>query len=99
MTELNLTPGAIVTTKYDKRKFLLVSMPTVIRTLKQVKAVPIAESIKELKCTKLPHIIVPTNLITRGIICLHQEHTLYLADTHFVERINDELLTYVMSQV
>lgn len=99
MTSLNLTPGAIVKPKYGDTHFLVVSMPLVVRTLNQVKVVPIAENLKDLMCDKLPHIIVPSNLATKGVICLHHEEVAFCDDVHYVERINDKLLTYIMSQL
>lgn len=97
--KLPFTPGSIVINKRDAKPYLVLSMPSLLRPLQHIlKAAPIKYDFSKLKCNKNPHIIVPTNLSTKGIICLHQEATLNCSDIQLVEKLPEPLKTYALNQ-
>ena len=100
MKQLSFVPGSLIINKSDAKPYLILSLPRPLRPLKQViKVAPIERDLLEMKCNKAKHIILPTTAKIKGIICLHQEKNLNCNDLQFVDKLNDPLLTYVLSQV
>lgn len=94
--DLKFRPGAIVKSRNCNKYFVVMSLPIIGRKGKQtVMALPLALQVQKLKCNKLPHIIVPSNLKTRGLICTHQSQELSLDNFNYVERIQGHLLEYL----
>lgn len=99
-THDNITPGTIVISKFDAKPYLVLSMPSYLRPLQLiVKVAPIKYDFSKLKCPHNPHIILPTNLKTKGIICIHKEETLNCTDIKIVEALSEPLKTYTLSHV
>ena len=100
MTQLSFVPGSLIINKFDAKPYLVLSLPSLSRPLRQViKVAPIERDLLAMKCNKAKHIVLPTTAKIKGIICLHQEKTLNCNDLQFVDKLNDPLLTYVLSQV
>lgn len=100
MTQLSFVPGSLIINKSDAKPYLVLSLPSLLQPLKQViKAAPIERDLLAMKCKKAKHIVLPTTVKVKGIICLHQEKTLNCADLQFVDKLHDPLLTYVLSQI
>lgn len=100
MTQLSFVPGSLIINKSDAKPYLVLSLPRLLQPLKQViKAAPIERDLLAMKCNKTKHIVLPTTAKIKGIICLHQEKNLNCTDLQFVDKLNDPLLTYVLSQV
>ena len=99
MTQLFFVPGSLIINKHDAKPYLVLSLPSLLRPLQQViKVAPIERDLLAMKCKKAKHIVLPTTAKVKGIICLHQEKTLNCTDLQFVDKLNDPLLTYVLSQ-
>ena len=100
MTQLSFVPGSLIINKSDAKPYLVLSLPSLSRSLRQViKVAPIERDLLAMKCNKAKHIVLPTTAKIKGIICLHQEKTLNCNNLQFVDKLNDPLLTYVLSQV
>lgn len=100
VTQLSFVPGSLIISKHDAKPYLVLSLPSLLRPLQQViKVAPIERDLLAMKCKKAKHIVLPTTSKVKGIICLHQEKTLNCTDLQFVDKLNDPLLTYVLSQV
>lgn len=96
--DLKFRPGAIVKSRNGNKYFVVMSLPMIAKKGKQiVTALPLALQVQKLKCNKSPHIIVPSNLKTRGLICAHQSQKLSLDNFKYVERIQGHLLEYLKS--
>lgn len=100
MTQLSFVPGSLILNKSDDKPYLVLSLPRLLQPLKQViKVAPIERDLLTMKCGKAKHIVLPTTAKIKGIICLHQEKNLNCTDLQFVDKLNEPLLTYVLSQV
>lgn len=100
MKQLSFVPGSLIINKSDAKPYLVLSLPSLLRPLRQViKVAPIERDLLAMKCDKAKHIVLPTTAKIKGIICLHQEKILNCNNLQFVDKLNDPLLTYVLSQV
>ena len=100
MKQLSFVPGSLIINKSDAKPYLVLSLPSLLRPLRQViKVAPIERDLLAMKCSKAKHIVLPTTAKIKGIICLHQEKTLNCNGLQFVDKLNDPLLTYVLGQV
>lgn len=100
MKQLSFVPGSLIINKSDAKPYLVLSLPSLLQPLRQViKVAPIERDLLAMKCNKAKHIVLPTTVKIKGIICLHQEKTLNCNDLQFVDKLNDPLLTYVLGQI
>lgn len=100
MKQLSFVPGSLIINKSDAKPYLVLSLPSLLRPFRQViKVAPIERDLLAMKCNKAKHIVLPTTAKIKGIICLHQEKTLNCNNLQFVDKLNDPLLTYVLSQI
>lgn len=93
---IKFRPGIIVEDSYSKKPYLVTSLPIIVKSNQQVvTAVSIASDLQELDCPKSPHLIVPTNLATKGVICIHHETQFDISQLSYIEELNGHLLTYI----
>lgn len=94
------TPGSIISHRQTNQRYLVVSIPMLLRSLqKVVKVIPINKDMNCQECSKQDHLPIPTYLQTKGILCLHKEDKINCQDINFVERLNDKLTNYVLDQI
>lgn len=66
---------------------------------KFVMAIPIMAQYKNLSCNHSGHIIIPSNLQTTGIMCLHQLIMIKNKNLKYIEEINGLLLNYIQTRI
>ena len=91
-----IKPGAIV--MYYDQPHLITSAAVFVRNQEIFHAIPIMDYNK-LLCNHTAHIIIPTSCHTRGILCLHHEAVINADNLQYIEKIGDNLLTYIMSRL
>lgn len=86
-------PGAIV--NQDGKNYLMVNAIG----SKFVMAIPITSKYNSLDCSHSGHIIIPSNLKTAGIMCLHQLIMIKNKNLKYIEEINGLLLSYIQTRI
>lgn len=98
MTKLsNLIPGTIVEHRDQAKHYVIVSSHVAVRSGNLLQAVPVVSSINKLNCSESPHLIIPTNLKIRGIICPHQLLQFESSELTKLDTINQNLATYLVN--
>ena len=91
-----IKPGAIV--MHYNQSHLVTSAAVFVRNQEIFHAIPIVDY-QKLLCNHTAPIIIPSSCHTRGILCLHHETQLNSHELEYIEKINDNLLTYIMSRL
>lgn len=91
-----IKPGAIVM-HYDQ-PHLITSAAAFVRNQEILHAIPIV-NYNKLLCSHTAPIIIPSSCHTRGVICLHHETVINANNLEYIEKINDNLLTYIMHRL
>lgn len=93
---IKFRPGAITKDIYNGKTYLVTSLPIIVKSNQQiVTAIEILPNLQKINCPKLPHLIVPSNLATSGIICTHQEWQFDISQLEYIEELNGHLLNYI----
>ena len=98
MTKLsNLIPGTIVEYRDQAKYYVIVSSHATVHSGNLLQAVPVVSSINKLNCNESPHLIIPTNVKIRGIICPHQLLQFESSELTKLDTINQNLTTYLVN--
>lgn len=91
-----IKPGAIVM-HYDQ-PHLITSAAVFVRNQEIFHAIPIVDY-QKLLCNHTAPIIIPSSYHTRGILCLHHGTQLNSHELKYVEKISNNLLTYILHRL